>query len=113
MSKPLPTDLFAGIEVLEATDEATVASIAIPLASLPGLTAAEASPTTGDARELMLALITAAYLEHSTLPDPSTKMQIQRSEVATGDATRRLDYSISFFVEVPTTAYAMQAEPAS
>jgi hypothetical protein len=111
MAKPLPTDLFAGLELLAAAGPATAESIAIPLASLSGLTAAEADPLTGDARELMLALITAAYLEHSTLPTPSTKMSIERSEVATGESTRRLDYSISFFVEVPSSAYAMQSEP--
>jgi hypothetical protein len=33
------------------------------------------------------------------------------AESVTGDATRRLDYSISFFVEVPSSAYAMQSEP--
>jgi hypothetical protein len=112
MAKPLPTDLFAGFEYLEATDAATADSIAIPLTALPGLTAAEASATTGDAREVMLSLLTAAYLEHSTLPSPSSRMTIQRSEAITGDATRRIDFSVSFSVEVPPAAYVMQSEPA-
>lgn len=112
MAKPLPTDLFPAFEYLEATDPAAADSIAIPLTALGGLTAAEANPTTGDGRELMLSLLTSAFLEYSTLPEPSSKMTIEKSETVTGTNTRRLEFAVTFNVEVPVNAYVMQAEPA-
>lgn len=112
MAKPLPSDLFPGYELLAAAGAATVESIAIPVSSLVGLTAAEVNETTGDGRELLYSLLTTAHEELTTLPTPPSRLQISRGEAITGDTTRRIDFNVSFYVTVPYSAYVLQAEPA-
>jgi hypothetical protein len=112
MAKPLPTDLFPGFELLETTDTPTAPSIAIPLTALEGLTEAEADPLTGDGREIMLSLLSALYDNYITLPAPSARMQVTRGEAITGDTTRRVDFSVSIAVQIPTSTYQVLAEPA-
>ncbi|AIE73874.1 MULTISPECIES: hypothetical protein [unclassified Synechocystis] len=112
MAKPLPTDLFPGFELLETGDTAAADSIAIPLTALEGLTTTEANPLTGDGREIMLSLLGALYDNYTTLPSPSARMQVTRGEAITGDTTRRVDFSVSIAVQIPTSTYQVLAEPA-
>lgn len=103
----LPTDVFEDLS-LETVD--TVQGIFIPLASLPALTASEANPTTGDGREVLRALVQTAYNNISSLPTPPTKMGAIYDEATITETRRRQDFTFSFNVIIPQTAYAMESE---
>jgi hypothetical protein len=72
-------------------------NITVPIASFTGLTATEADTTTGDIREVMLALLQTLYTVYTGLPtaDKPTKMTVSRSEVTTGSAIQR-KYTVTF-----------------
>lgn len=101
-----PEDLWPGY-----TSDTT--SLTIPISALPGLTAAEADATTGDWRNVLLALVSSAYAHYAGLPDADRPqaMQIdppQMYPVTSGplEGTFRTTYSLVFFCEyaVPNVA---------
>lgn len=100
----LPTDLFADLSV-ETVD--TVQGIFIPLASIPGLTAAEANPTTGDGREVLRALLTEAYNNLETLPTAPTNVGFNYIEAVLTETRKRQDFAFSFVVTLPASSYQM------
>jgi hypothetical protein len=112
MAAIIPSDLFTGYELLEPAGPATAKSIAIPLASLTGLTAAEADEVTGDGREIIRILLSTAKAKIDALPaeDRPTKMTMSSGTAITGPNSRRLDITTSFSVTVPDSAYNIDAE---
>lgn len=104
----LPTELFASYS-LETVD--TVQGVFIPLASISGLTAAEANETTGDGREVWRALCMTAYEAITSDPTPPAKLTASKSEGITGPTRRRLDLTFGFDVIVPIASYQMEPEP--
>ena len=109
----IPSDLFDGYELVAAAGTVTAQSICIPVASLTGLTAAEADEVTGDGREVLRALIMTAYENFSTLPTPPTRMAINYFENQITETRREVQITTAFNVIVPTSAYQMEAEPSS
>ncbi|MEM8641661.1 MAG: hypothetical protein AAGG51_23010 [Cyanobacteria bacterium P01_G01_bin.54] len=67
--KPLPGELIPGYALLAAAEAAPEQGIFIPLSSLPTLTAAEAATADGDGREVVRAVIEAAYQSSAVIPD--------------------------------------------
>jgi hypothetical protein len=106
----LPTDLFENFSV-ETVD--LVEGIFIPLASIDGLTAAEADPVTGDGREVLRALLSTAYGNFATLPSPPSRMNISYSENLITESRREVLITGAFNVVVPTSSYQMEAEPSA
>jgi hypothetical protein len=68
MANLTPVGMFAGYELLAATDPAPSQGIFIPLATLVGLSAAEANETTGDARSVLLSIIDRATTSLAAVP---------------------------------------------
>lgn len=112
MASIVPGDLFTGYELVAASGTVTAKSICIPVASLTGLTDAEADEATGDGREVLRTILTAAKAAYDALPsqDKPTKMQISSGVAVTGTNSRRLDITASFNVSVPESAYNIDAE---
>lgn len=111
MANPLPTDYIPDMELLEATDAVTAAGIFIPLASLPGLTLAEANPTTGNGNEVIHKLMTEVYSNYATLPTKPSKFDFIYGESQITDVRRRIDFSLSFMVTVPASSFEVENEP--
>lgn len=91
-----PTTLFSGY-----TSDGT--NITIPIASLSGLTAAEANATTGDGREVLRSIMITATNAVSALPtaDKPTKMTLTASNPqAISPEQQRQTYTASFTVVV-------------
>ena len=109
MANPKPTDYIPDLAV-ETVD--TVKGIFIPLESIPGLTEAECHPTTGNGNEVVHKLLTEIYANYSTLPSKPTKLDIIYGESQVSDVRRRLDFSLSFMVGVPASAFEVESEPA-
>ena len=76
-----PGHWLDGFELLAASGTATAQSIAIPLAALPGLSAAEANATTGDIRKVARALVAALYAAYvaEDADDRPSQMTVGRS----------------------------------
>jgi hypothetical protein len=104
----LPTDLFEdySLETVETTE-----GIFIPLASIDGLTAAEADPVTGDGREVLRTLLATAYANFASLPNPPSRMNLEYSENLITESRREVIITGAFNVVVPTSAYQMESEP--
>lgn len=111
MANPKPTDYIPDMELLENADAVTEAGIFIPLASLPGLTAAEADPATGNGNEVVHKLLTEIYSNYVTLPTKPTKLDLIYGESQVTDVRRRIDFSLSFLVTVPSSAFEVESEP--
>lgn len=101
MANVLPTDLIAGY-----TSDGT--NITIPLASLTGLSAAEAAADTGDGREVirvLLETVLAAYNALTTEQRP-TELTITRSNpTPQGPTSLRYTYTVQADIDInPLTA---------
>lgn len=109
-----PEDHLADIELIAASGTVTAQSLCIPLASLPGLTAAEANPTTGDIREIVRTFLEAIYQSIATTPtaDRPTKMLIEKLETQqAGELNKQIHtFTVRFLTTVPQESLAMQAE---
>lgn len=83
MAKLSPTNLFTGYEELAPAGSATAASIAIPKAAIPALSEDEADPATGNAMEIVRAILNKAYVTISNLPNDErpTKASIVRQDI--------------------------------
>lgn len=89
-------------------------NLIIPLASLPGLQAADANATSGDIREIGLAVNEVLYQGFNALAttDQPKSMRLSRSTSSndqTGYATR--SYSSQFKVSSPTVVVAPETAP--
>lgn len=73
-----PTSYFTGFELLAANGQASAKSIAIPVASLDGLTDAEANASTGDAFEILRAILETFRAKYAAL-DQSTRLSVSKS----------------------------------
>lgn len=110
-----PSHWLDGFELLAANGTATAQSIAIPLESLPGLSAAEANASTGDIRKVARALFAAlfaAYLGEAE-DDRPTKMELSRytNVDETTDETTR-EYRVRFTVAVSEEEVVDEPTPA-
>ena len=110
-----PSHWLDGFELLAANGTATAQSIAIPLESLPGLSAAEANASTGDIRKVaraLLAALFAAYLGEAEADRPA-QMNISRSTFVdeTTDETTR-EYRARFNVAVSEEEVVDEPTPA-
>lgn len=102
----LPTELFPGY-AFDGTD------ITIPLADLAALSSAEANATTGDGREVLRALLDAAYTNYNGLATKPSKMSMTKPNpaLATGASGQfRQTYTAVF--DLAPTGLQMASEPA-
>jgi hypothetical protein len=102
-----PTDIFSGYT-------ADGNGFTIPLAAVPGLTAAEAHATTGDARELLRLLLEKFFAAIEAMPtnEKPLYMTISRGAlVGLTTSTVRRSYSISFDESVGAVATSIRPEP--
>lgn len=98
----LPTAILPNYAYLNSGDSVPSAGIFIPLASLPGLTAAEANATTGDGRKVAFELCRAIFANLEALPVASrpSRFTITRGIPAGIDQTIvRQTYTLSFDID--------------
>ena len=101
-----PTDLFPGYEFSNN-------NITIPISNLPVLSSSEASPTTGDGRELIRAFIEAAMLAYEATPIENRPkfMTITRgSIVGVSSSTIRRSFTISFEENIDAVSTSLRPE---
>ena len=102
-----PTDIFSGYT-------ADGSGFTIPFASIPGLTAAEAHPATGDAREVLRLILEKYFSAIETMPvnERPVSMTINRGALIglTASSVRR-SYSISFEESIVASSTSIKAEP--
>lgn len=101
MAAILPSALFPGYEYVAAAGTVTADSIVIPLAALPGLTAAEADDTTGDGREVARSLDVAMFEGFTGLSEVArpAHMTVTATSSTTG-TTRNRTYTKSYTLEI-------------
>lgn len=112
MAAILPTALFPGFEYVTAAGTVTADSIVIPLASLPGLTAAEADPTTGDGREVARQLDLAIHEAYAGL-DVELRPTAMTSTLGIGalsNGDRRITVTKTYLLSAPVNALELVAE---
>ena len=106
MSNIRPANVFSGY-LSDGTN------ITIPIASIPGLTAAEGHPTTGDTRELFRLIIEKIFTTIQALPavDRPEFMVITRGSLVGLDSTTvRRSYQITFDEAVGATITQLKTE---
>lgn len=106
-----PTDLFAGYELLAATDPAPSQGVFIPLSVLSNLTAAEANETTGDGRKLAFEICRQVFSSVTGLAtaDRPSKMSVSRGTPTGVDATTvRQSYTLTFDLDVSSSDVAAE-----
>lgn len=112
MAAILPTDVFAGYELIDAGDPVTADSIVIPLTALPELTAGEANETTGDGAQLIRAIDKAAHAALTALPtiERPTNMTFGFNQTPNGPNARTATYSRSYNEEAPEQTFDLAAD---
>lgn len=112
MAAILPTDIFAGYELVDAGDPVTVDSIVIPLASLPELTAAEANATTGNGAQLLRAIDKKIHDALTAIPelDRPTNISFSLFTETTSTTTRTAQYSRRYNEAAPALVFDLAAE---
>lgn len=108
MANITPAQLFPGL-----TSDGT--SVTIPLADLPGLTAAEAAPTTGDGRALSQALDDAVFSKITALaanakPTKMTATKASPTAVAGTNDQVRIGYTKTYDVQLVASSVALVPE---
>jgi len=100
---PAPSSLFTSWSE-DGTD------ITLPIASVDGLTAAEADGTTGDWRAVMHRLIehTYDYIQTLAVADRPTKFTITRSRFDGADGELSYNFSVSSNQDIDTTSMAAE-----
>jgi hypothetical protein len=101
-----PTALWSGYS-FDGTD------LSIPLAALTGLTSAEANATTGDWREIMLAIISTAHTYYTALAAADKPQAFESGTPiyqtqTTGDLAPsvKVTYKMDFYVNLDVTDVA-------
>jgi hypothetical protein len=113
MANIRPNQLFPAIQNIGATATSVSNGIFIPLAALPGLTAAEADPTTGDGRELSRVLIEqiTTAIGNLTAAEKPTKMTATRANpTGTGSNLITQSYTQTFQVTLTQSSLGLAAE---
>lgn len=108
MADILPTALFTGW-----TEDGT--DITLPLADLPGLTAAEADAASGDGREIVRIFLNTVFTKIQALPsaDRPSKMTITRGNPTGVSASEiRQSYTVTFDLAISPVNVEMSDEPA-
>jgi hypothetical protein len=108
MAAITPLQLFSGYN-------ATATDITIPIASLIGLTAAEADETTGDGREVARAIIetiTASYLALPVANRPARMSATKANPQGTGVDQVNQVYGFTFSLSIAQGEADLLAEPA-
>ncbi len=110
---PLPTVLLSGYELLAATDPAPAQGIFIPLATLTGLTAAEADEETGDGRKVAFELCRALQTSFAAIPlaNRPTRMNAAKGTPAGVDANT-VSQSYTFTYQLGISGSDVADEPA-
>lgn len=103
----LPTEIFENYSLVTVE---TVQGIFIPLASIPGLTAAEANETTGDGLELLRALVLEAVSNFNSLPTAPKNVTASLSDTIITETRHKLSANFTFNVTVPQSAYQLLPE---
>jgi hypothetical protein len=86
-------------------------NISIPISSLPGLSAAEAHPTTGDGREVLRILIETAYQQFKALSTKPTRMTfVKQSQSGVSEDVNRQPYNLSFEIANDPTLVAIAGD---
>jgi hypothetical protein len=107
MANIRPTNVFSGYT-------ADANGLTIPFSAIPGLTSAEAHPTTGDAREVIRLILEKYFTTIQALPaaERPVSMSITRgSLVGLDSVTVRRSYQLSFDESVAANATALKPEP--
>lgn len=105
---PLPTDFFPGY-----TSDGT--NISIPIASLPGLTAAEADAATGNGMEVVEKITTAAHQAIQAAPEadrPANMVVTQGSIDPQSTNTYRQDINFNFLKSLDVSSSNVVGESA-
>jgi hypothetical protein len=109
-----PDTYLPDIELVAAAGTVTAQSVAIPLTTLEGLSAAEANPTTGDIREVTRTILDSLYNAILTTPeaDRPTRMTIEKTINRNIDDINKQfhTYIVRFQTQVPSDSISMQAE---
>lgn len=109
-----PEAYLPDIELVAASGTVTAQSVVIPLATLEGLSAAEANATTGDVRELTRTFLDSLYNAIQATPeaDRPTKMTIEKNVNRNIDDINKQfhTYILRFQTQVPSESFAMEAE---
>jgi hypothetical protein len=102
MANIRPNQVFPAIQIIGATASPTaINGIFIPLAALPGLTAAEADPVTGDGREVCRTLIeqiTTAIAALTAAEKPNKMTATRANPTGTGANLVTQSYTQTFQV---------------
>jgi hypothetical protein len=107
MANIRPTNIFSGYT-------ADANGLTIPFSAIPGLTAAEAHPTTGDAREVIRLILEKYFtvIQALATADKPVSMTITRGSLVGLDSiTVRRSYQLSFDESVAANATALKPEP--
>lgn len=80
MASITPDDLFPGAEVVAANGTVAAQSLCIPLSALPGVSASEANPDTGNGAVVARGLVEQMYTQIQAIPtaDRPTRLSITR-----------------------------------
>lgn len=101
-----PTDVLENVS-LETVE--SVQGLFIPLTSLPGLTAEEANPTTGDGREVVRVFLSTVSTNLSALPSEPVGMSVSTSEPVR-NGQKQQEFVYLFNVNVPANSYVLPAQ---
>ena len=107
-STPLPTDFFAGY-AFDGTN------IIIPLASLSGLTAAEADAATGNGMEVVEKITTTAYqaIQGADAADRPVNMVVTQGDIdPQSSTTYRQDINLNFLKSLDVSSSNVVGEDA-
>lgn len=112
MAAILPSDIFAGYELVDAAGTVTADSIVIPLAALPELSEAEAHETTGNGAQLLRAIDKAIHNALTALPevDRPTNVTFSLNTETTSTTTRTAEYARRYFESAPALAFDLAEE---
>lgn len=112
MATPLPGDLFAGYQLLGAADAPGAQGIFIPLATLSGLTAAEAAEADGNGSKVWYELNRAVQGALAAMPaaDRPTRMSLAVTTPTGVNATTVAQNYNSVF-QLDVSAVDVAAEP--
>lgn len=113
MANIRPNQVFPAIQVAGATAVSATNAVIIPLAALPGLTAAEADPVTGDGRELSRTLIeqiTSAINALAAVDRPTKMTATRANPTGTGANLVTQSYTQTFQVALTQSSLGLAAE---
>lgn len=112
MAAVLPTDIFAGYELVAAAGTVTAESICIPLSALTELTSGEANATTGDGGQLIRALDVAIHEAIAALPEIEQPDQVTLTVTTeyTSPLTRVRTFRRAYNEEADNNAFDLVAE---